>query len=41
VVVFVYDGGEGSQTAAPVAQKIMAAYFAEIAPRPPQETAQQ
>ena len=41
VVVFVYDGGEGSATAAPVAQKILEAYFAEIAPRPPQETAQE
>jgi penicillin-binding protein 2 len=40
VVVFVYDGGEGSQTAAPVAQKILNAYFTEIAPRPPQETAE-
>jgi penicillin-binding protein 2 len=34
VVVFVYDGGEGSGTAAPVAQKILQAYFTEIAPRP-------
>jgi penicillin-binding protein 2 len=34
VVVFVYDGGEGSATAAPVAQKILQAYFTEIAPRP-------
>ena len=41
VVVFVYDGGEGSQTAAPVAQKILEAYFTEIAPRPLQETAQE
>ncbi|MBP8291168.1 MAG: penicillin-binding protein 2 [Caldilineaceae bacterium] len=41
VVVFVYDGGEGSQTAAPVAQKILEAYFTEIAPRPLQETVQE
>ena len=34
VVVFVYNGGEGSGTAAPVAQQILQAYFSEIAPRP-------
>lgn len=39
IAIFVYDGGEGSATAAPVAQKILQAYFTEIAPRPPQETA--
>lgn len=33
VVVFVYDGGEGSLTAAPVAQKILQAYFTQVAPR--------
>jgi penicillin-binding protein 2 len=37
VVVFLYNGGEGSAAAAPVAQKIMQTYFSEIAPRPPQE----
>ncbi|MBK8050139.1 MAG: penicillin-binding protein 2 [Anaerolineales bacterium] len=42
VVVFVYNGGEGSGTAAPVAQQILQQYFTEIAPPPPaQETAQQ
>jgi penicillin-binding protein 2 len=35
VVVFVYDGGEGSATALPVAKTIIEAYFTEIAPRPP------
>jgi penicillin-binding protein 2 len=34
VVVFLYNGGEGSATAAPVAQKILQAYFTDIAPRP-------
>jgi penicillin-binding protein 2 len=34
VVVFLYNGGEGSAAAAPVAQKILQAYFTEIAPRP-------
>jgi penicillin-binding protein 2 len=34
VVVFLYNGGEGSGAAAPVAQKILQAYFTEIAPRP-------
>jgi penicillin-binding protein 2 len=37
VVVFLYNGGEGSAAAAPVAQKILQTYFSEIAPRPPQE----
>jgi penicillin-binding protein 2 len=37
VVVFLYNGGEGSAAAAPVAQKILQSYFSEIAPRPPQE----
>ena len=40
VMVFLYDGGEGSASAIPVAQKILQAYFTEIAPRPP-EAAQQ
>jgi penicillin-binding protein 2 len=34
VVVFLYNGGEGSGAAAPVAQKILQAYFTDIAPRP-------
>lgn len=34
VVVFLYNGGEGSLAAAPVAQKILQTYFTEIAPRP-------
>ena len=34
VVVFLYNGGEGSAAAAPVAQKILQTYFTEIAPRP-------
>ena len=33
VVVFVYNGGEGSGTAAPIAQQILQAYFTDIAPR--------
>ncbi|MFN8467052.1 MAG: penicillin-binding protein 2 [Caldilineaceae bacterium] len=37
VVVFLYNGGEGSLAAAPVAQKILQSYFTEIAPRPPVE----
>jgi penicillin-binding protein 2 len=37
VVVFLYNGGEGSAAAAPVAQKILQAYFTEIAPRPSAE----
>jgi len=40
VVVFVYNGGEGSATSVPVAQQILQAYFTQIAPRP-QETAKQ
>ena len=34
IVVFLYNGGEGSAAAAPVAQKILQTYFSEIAPRP-------
>ncbi|MBW7883688.1 MAG: penicillin-binding protein 2 [Caldilineaceae bacterium] len=41
VVTFIYDGGEGSAVAAPVAQKILQAYFTEIAPRPQQTAAGQ
>lgn len=33
VVVFVYDGGEGSEVAVPVAKTILEAYFNEISPR--------
>jgi penicillin-binding protein 2 len=33
VVVFIYDGGEGSAVAAPVAKTILDAYFNEIHPR--------
>ena len=33
VVVFVYDGGEGSATAAPVAKAILETYFSEVSPR--------
>jgi penicillin-binding protein 2 len=33
VVTFLYDGGEGSAVAVPVTQKIMDAYFNDIAPR--------
>jgi penicillin-binding protein 2 len=33
VLVFVYDGGEGSATAVPVAQQILEGYFTEINPR--------
>lgn len=33
VVVFVYDGGEGSAVAVPVAKTILEAYFGEISPR--------
>lgn len=33
VVVFVYDGGEGSAVAAPVAKSILDAYFNELHPR--------
>lgn len=34
VVVFIYDGGEGSTVAVPVAQQILQAYFSEIRPQP-------
>ncbi len=33
VVVFIYDGGEGSQVAVPVAKTILESYFSEISPR--------
>lgn len=33
VLTFVYDGGEGSETAVPVTQRILEAYFSEIKPR--------
>ncbi len=33
LVVFVYDGGEGSTVAAPVAQEILQAYFSDIRPQ--------
>lgn len=33
VLVFVYDGGEGSETAVPITQQILQAYFTEIKPR--------
>jgi penicillin-binding protein 2 len=32
IVVFVYDGGEGSTIAAPVAQEVLQAYFTDIKP---------
>ncbi len=32
VVTFIYDGGEGSEAAVPVTQKILEAYFTEINP---------
>lgn len=35
VLVFVYDGGEGSATALPVAKTILEAYFKELYPRTP------
>lgn len=35
VIVFVYEGGEGSATAAPIAKQIFEAYFSEISPRQP------
>jgi penicillin-binding protein 2 len=41
VVAFVYDGGEGSATAIPIARQVLEAYFREIAPRPPAEVAVQ
>jgi penicillin-binding protein 2 len=34
VLVFIYDGGEGSEAAVPVAKTILDAYFSEISPRP-------
>jgi penicillin-binding protein 2 len=34
VVAFVYDGGEGSATAIPIATKVLEAYFRDISPRP-------
>jgi penicillin-binding protein 2 len=34
VVTFVYDGGEGSATAVPIARTILEAYFTQIHPRP-------
>ena len=33
IVVFVYDGGEGSGTALPVARRTMETYFSQISPR--------
>jgi len=33
VVVFLYDGGEGSESAVPVARTILEYYFSEISPR--------
>ncbi len=33
VLAFVYDGGEGSATAIPIAKEILEAYFRDIAPR--------
>ena len=44
VVTFIYDGGEGSEAAVPVTQKILEYYFTQIAPRPQlptEEVAQQ
>lgn len=35
VVTFVYDGGEGSATAVPIAKEILEAYFNEIRPQTP------
>ena len=32
VVTFIYDGGEGSEAAVPVTQKILEYYFTQIAP---------
>jgi penicillin-binding protein 2 len=34
VLVFIYDGGEGSAAALPVARTILDAYFHELHPRP-------
>lgn len=33
VVTFVYDGGEGSETAVPIAKSILETYFREVRPR--------
>jgi penicillin-binding protein 2 len=33
VLVFVYNGGEGSATAVPVARTVLEYYFKEISPR--------
>ena len=33
VLVFLYDGGEGSDAAVPVARTILEKYFSEISPR--------
>jgi len=41
VVAFVYEGGEGSATAVPIARAVLEAYFREIAPRPVQGIAAQ
>lgn len=42
LVVFVYDGGEGSATATPIAQRMLQRYFTEVSPRAlPVETAAQ
>ena len=44
VVTFIYDGGEGSEAAVPVTQKILEYYFTTLcrAPQPPtEEVAQQ
>jgi penicillin-binding protein 2 len=40
IVVFMYDGGEGSETAVPIAQQILDFYFKEISPRPVQQEEQ-
>lgn len=40
IVVFMYDGGEGSATAVPIAQQILDFYFKEISPRPAQQEEQ-
>ncbi len=38
VVTFIYDGGEGSEAAVPVTQRVLEAYFTEISPRPVAES---
>ena len=38
IVTFLYDGGEGSAVAVPVAQRILEAYFRDIAPRTDETT---